>query len=445
MTDRREFAAYLDLTVGVTHYRYGSVAAYRSGNWFTSALAAWPAPAEAFADRYGLLQARPVTVAIADTGDGEPVTLAELSGLRGSSAVLDLVSTVVDDGVLLDHYTGSITDEAGAEILDEQEGVTERTWSKTWTVRDYRLVPGRVELILEDVDLTALDALYPPYTYQVAEWDELLDDDLGRPVPVAVGLARKCRGALIDTNAGAGPWVYALATYTGTVPGVLTVYRSGRIVDPGEYTLGTATGADVGYVVRTVSFSAEPIDFSGRWEVIEADLRGTTSRNAVDEIERLVEAQGITVDAASFAAARAYAISTKMEVDCGYRRQRTTRAILTDLLTIARANLVRTSAGALALVQDRPRAVAATYVETQGDPVALEEIHTERVPATVRLRYGQGKQTPDDLPYELERAVTGGTGEQEWRLPYLSDHTAADRLLCYLEKRREAPKRATAG
>lgn len=197
----------------------------------------------------------------------------------------------------------------------------------------------------------------------------------------------------------------------------------------------TGTGRQI-----ALRFSGEQVGFSGEAYRISADVRGVNSRNVVDEIQRLLEAAGVTVDSTSFASAQSYADSNVMLVDCDYGRsgRRRIRAILEDLLYIARATLYRTSSGSYAIAQDRTATLAATLDETS-DKLAVQSITKRARPTSVALSYRPSARDPNELQHIITRPVTGGTtGEANPRaVRYLRDHEAADRLLCYLALREQ--------
>ena len=285
---------------------------------------------------------------------------------------------------------------------------------------------------LVNIEDTRLTAVYPVETFTVANWPELFTEHVGRAVPVAVGTAIKIPCTLIQTAAGVGPWKFAVTKVIGVADTVLTAYRNGRVVDSGEYTVGTLTSG--GYTVRTLSFAAEQVDFSGNLHEITCDVTANSSSNAVTELNRILVAAGVTVDATTFAAGVTVATSNVMRVDTAYTEQREYSAIIYDLLQVCRASLKRNDVGAYALVQDTAQSVTWTYNESYGDLISVTEYNSAEAPQSFTLAY-----RPDGSRYQylISRYVGGVSGTEHLDAPFVRDHECADRLNDYLAKRRQ--------
>ncbi len=187
-------------------------------------------------------------------------------------------------------------------------------------------------------------------------------------------------------------------------------------------------------------FTREQVDFGGQRYTLEADVRGVRSRNVSDEIKRVIEATGATADAATFTAAQTYATTHRMLVDVPHGRDgsgRRARAVLEDLLFIARGSLHRDGAGAYAIVQDKPVAASTTLDESLGDYLEIRTVARHQPPTSLGIRYKPQGDDPGKMQHTLTRTVTGGSsGDETPRdVPYLRDHEAADRLVCYLALR----------
>lgn len=205
---------------------------------------------------------------------------------------------------------------------------------------------------------------------------------------------------------------------------------------------GTTTVDDIRVVpldLVLLQFAKEQRDFSGSLYAIEADVRGVESRNAADEIQRLLTLAGCTPDASSFSGAQSVAAAASMLVDCDYGRdgQRRIRAIVEDLLFIARGALDRTGTGAYRIVQDVATSSVGQWDEAIGDRLQVESVDYAPRPSSLALSYRPGSKDPAQLQHTITRAVAGGVGapDSPREVRYLRDHAAADRLLCYLALR----------
>jgi hypothetical protein len=298
---------------------------------------------------------------------------------------------------------------------------------------------------LADIEDECLNQVYPQAKFTVDDWPNLFQDHVDKPVPYITGTAIKLPGRYIDDNAGSGPWLYGLcqAPNGGTDLSVLTVYRNGRIVDSSEYTVKTDT-TTAGYNLLYLEFSNEQVDFNNSLYTIEADVKRDVSVNAVDEIKRLLEFAGLTTDSTTFSTASTYYDSNiQTQDDIAFVEKRRIRGIIQDLLVMARSNLYRKADGSIAIEQDIDKAVSKSFDEDAGDPVELQSVEQSGLPQTIALEYRPSLQEPrSELQHELTRTTSGFQGEKRWQIPYLRDHTAADKLVDYLGKRTEYGKTA---
>jgi hypothetical protein len=424
-----EYAAFLSFTIGATPYYWGSVDAYRDGHQYDGVLTAWPTPKDAFPDAFGMLPIQQFDISVASEG---LLSLPLDTDLIGAEVVLSLVTTLRGESLLQDEAGEALTDEAGEFLYDAQDGVIEHAITKTVNIAACRLVPGVLTLTLADIDASALDATYPIHTWTTDDWPELYVDDVGKPVPVSVGYAMRVPAAYLSNNSGAGPWVYG-AGEVGTGSQVLTVYRDGRIIDPAEYYIGTDSAAE--YDTITIGFGLEQADPSGHLYQIEADIFSGHSRNAAKELGRIMVAAGLSMDVPSAAAATAQCASMGAIVDCRYVDPRTFRAISDDLCIVLRGYIFRTASGAMGIAQDVAGEPQYTLNEVEGDLIEVQEIDVPGRPATSELSYKPRPSDPSSLMHTLSRDAGGVTGVTHVDMPYISDHTAADRLACYLALR----------
>jgi uncharacterized protein YoxC len=292
-----------------------------------------------------------------------------------------------------------------------------------------------------DVDRSALEQLFPFETFKVADFPELFIDHVGKRVPQGVGTVVKVPMVWIQKSGGA--WVYAGPKVLAGIPAtLLAVYRGtsegqGSVVSAGEYTSATRT-APSGITVNTINFTREQVDFNGRPYVIEADWLLPGSRTPSDEIARVLGLYGLAVDGASFATAAAADTAGGYFVDALYSDPgRTGNALLEDLLRIARGWLSQTPAGAWSIVQDVAKASSAQFdTSAKNDLCEVTEYGDGDVPKSVTLQYRTRVSGKDgDYTATLSRSSAGATGERQMKAPYLRDHTVADRLLSYWQKR----------
>ncbi len=404
----REFAVYMRFT----GYNYGSTEAYREAVWHEPLMVDLPQPEESLRDEFGIQSGDTLEVTVADTSLRSTL---EGGTLDGASVLIEWVTT--------SHYL----------LGDPVEDV----FTRTYTVKGYTYRSGTVTLRLVNIEDVRLSAVYPALLFNATDWPEIFPEHIGRAVPVAVGTAVKIPCTLIVTASGSGPWKFAVTQVVGAADTVLTVYRNGRVVDSGEYTVSTQAAGGAGYTVRTLSFAAEQVDFSGNLHVIECDVTANASSNAVTELNRVLTAAGVTVDATTFSAGVTYAGTNVMRVDLAYTDQREYSAIIFDLLHVCRASLKRNGVGAYELVQDTAQSVTWSYDEVAGDLIQVTEYESADAPLNYTLAYRPNIADPNKLQYLISRNAGGISGTEHLDAPYIRDHEAADRLLCYLALRRK--------
>jgi hypothetical protein len=238
-----------------------------------------------------------------------------------------------------------------------------------------------------------------------------------------------------------GAYRYIACRVLGATPTVRTVYRKGAVISASEYSVDTTTVSGVTYL--RVTFVAEQRDFSGTLYELTADILGPGSRAASDEIKRILELVGASTDASSFGSAGLYCLLNAMVVDCGYVEPRRAIDILQDLLQVARGQLYKTPAGAYGIFVDRPRDVHLA-LDDQSDEMQIEEIIEPDLVRTLTLEYRPSTSQEEKYTGKLSRTTNGVVGEKVSKNPYIRDHVTADRHLCYLQKRENARREATA-
>jgi hypothetical protein len=193
-------------------------------------------------------------------------------------------------------------------------------------------------------------------------------------------------------------------------------------------------------------FTREQRDPGGGLYTIEADVFGYRSRNVVDEIQRILATAGKAIESSSYGIALTYAATNRMLVDCdhGARGPKKRRAILEDLLFIARGGLRKDGFfGEYAITIDREPLSTKAYDESLGDPIEVQSTTRANLLRSVEIAYRPSSRTPSELAHTVRRDVFGATGIGVLRreVPYLRDHEAADRLLCYLQVRGQKPRK----
>lgn len=233
-------------------------------------------------------------------------------------------------------------------------------------------------------------------------------------------------------------------------------YSDGRRrIDLSNYDTGYSGKVDVDNLqlntthrVLMVRFSSPQVSPQGQRYVIECDVRGVDSRNAANEIQRVLTEAGVSTDAGSFASVAAASATAKMWADIGYGRTgrnggqsqvRTFRAHLSDLLRLARATLYRTVAGAYAIAQDASGVLPAVISTATGGRFGVVKFRRGDRPASVVVKYRPSGPDPSQLQGKKEFAITGGTtGKVETiEMPIIRDHETAERFASYLAKRYE--------
>lgn len=369
----------------------------KDGVWASPLLSTLPEPSESLNDAYGLSKVDNLRISIADT-------------------TLNTSATTLIGETL--HVTQNI-------VTVYADGTTNTdVYTRTYTVKSFVFVPGIVTLNCVDIENATLETLFPVNVYRVEEWPNLLASDVGKVVPEAAGIGVKLLCVLVDPAL----FKYAVARSPSTI---LNVYRGGRLVPSDEYVVSSETVASYSAVI--ITFSQEQKDFSGNYYVLEADCSANSS-NAATELLRVLTEVGVTTNSTSFATAVTVATANYMVADIGYRTQRTASAVINDLLLILRGSLYRGDTG-YEIIQDVEQIFYSTWDEALGDNVEVMGYNGADSPATVEVEYLPNVVTPDTLTHVISKSAGGYTGVKRYKVPYISDHQSADRLLDYLAKR----------
>lgn len=297
---------------------------------------------------------------------------------------------------------------------------------------------GSVTLLLSDIEDDRLNALYPIETYTATEFPGISPLDVGRAKPSVVGVVEKVPMARVSN---ASPWTYVVAKRC--VPAtalsvVLSTYYRGH--QPADARVASGfINAIPPDAYRRAQASAEQRDFNGSEYRIFADITSATF-TAPQIIRQLLTDAGCTVDNATFTACETWAAGEGLLVDCDFGAwgQRTTRAILEDLLYIARAALTRKSDGSYGITYDGPASTFIDYNADAGDAIEILSLSEASQPSKVGIRYRPSPRDPaNTLQFTILRDVPGGTqGEERPReCRYVRRHEVADKTAYYYAQR----------
>lgn len=182
-----EYLAFASFTYSATTYYVGTGTEYRSGNWYDGVVVSAPQLAMTFGDDLSLTRATNVDLEIGDGASGIYRALATNNILAGTQVSISLV--------MRKKWSDGTT--------------TENVYTQQLTVCDVTLQPSKVILHLQDIEEQKLQTLYPPNTWQAADWPELSSDDAGKPICEAVGMALKLPCVLLQSDSSTPRYVYA--------------------------------------------------------------------------------------------------------------------------------------------------------------------------------------------------------------------------------------------
>jgi hypothetical protein len=313
---------------------------------------------------------------------------------------------------------------ASIELTDVRRAVAKRI----------SVTKNKLSLSFVDIDTDALDRVYPSNKYSKEEFTNIYEGHIGRVIPdLSPGTQLKVPGAFINTN-GTTTWTISFGERrTGPTYTINTVYRDGRIVSASEYSVSTAT-ATSGLVVVTVVFAREQRDTSGKQYEFTADITVSGTREPSTEIQRLLAKVGVPTDAASFTTAAAVDVAGGFYIDAAYTTEVQLKVIIEYLLQVARGDLVKTSTGAWAIVQDKARSSVATLRE-QDSLIDVESVEEPMPPRAYELKYRPRFPASNDWQFTATRTGTGTAETMRIQNPYIYDGNVADRLIDYIAKR----------
>jgi hypothetical protein len=411
LTKRREYECFIR---GVaTADRFGTRARYRMGVQHLAAISDFPEPTDAQRHEFGFMQRAGYTVELTARPGDEDGVYSRLYSLPA-----DWRNGQVDVELVTRFYR---EDGTNVELVNARRGVVKSTRRRQHTLA----------LEIEDLDLHALEALYPSKTYTAADWPELHPDHADRAVPQGVGTLTAVPLTYVVKTGGL--WKFSACQVVSATPTVVAVYRSGRLVPSTEYTTATAVAGGITHLL--IQFTREQLDFSGNLYDMRATLSCPGDRTPAAEAQRLLAALGQSTGA-TFTDAANYHSTIGIRGDYGYVRQKKATALLQHILELGRAQLYRTPAGVWEIFVDRPREVRAAFWDRADDVVVNEFVEPE-IDKTIVLEYRPLAADSDETYGRLTRTTTGASGEQLHRNPFIYEHVVADRHLSYLTKREQ--------
>lgn len=402
---------------------------------YCNAASANPGRYRVFNAQYEFLTAGRTTLFVFET-----ITTATVSG---SILLPPSVLAVYRDGRLVDssEYTVELAYPTSGQIGDSDFDNSPATWTATNTGTGTASLTGGRGRVTGDGGTSNYGRLTTSGTTPTTL--------PGSYALATITVATGTRGRLYSSTISGGSCIASAGTHT--VPVLQELTTGYARVNATNYNTGSSATTEVDdlslnttHTLLMLRFVREQVGFDGRPYSITADVRGTVSRNVSDEVSRLLTAAGATPDSTSFGTAQTYATTHGMLVDVDHGRgddreggQRTLRALLDDLLFIARATLSRNSAGHWVITQDKTASTAETLDEDAGDLVEVQRLDQPPKPTSIGIRFAPNPRDPANLTYTITRTVSGGTlpAEQPRDVRYLTDATAADRLACYLALR----------
>lgn len=416
-----EFIRFVRFTVSGTTYAFGTSAEVRDNIKHDeglmleglSVVQQWP-------EEDGIVELNSITATVADP-DGSLKSLIYDATLPGTTCLVEqVIRRTYNDGF-----------------------TKEKSFCHKFTITSATSRALEVSFNMREIGTKMLDKKWPSDTFQESDWPELFKDHVGRTIAEAHGQCEKIRGALVDTNGGAGPWIYAFHVNTGAGETQQTVYRDGVIVDAAEYTWTTIAGG--GKTLTAISFPSpfDPVGFGGNYAEVDIDVIGENTKNPVRIAEHLlVDVLGETVHQSAFDAAAQEMVDQGIEIDYPFGRdgQDTIRSILGYMMFYARAGLKRLADGSWSIFQDRKNDnIRYVLNEDEDDKLEVLELRMPERPTDVGIAYKPNNRKTNEMMHEIRRTVTGGFSgsPSPFEAFHIWQHTVADRIAYYLSKTSE--------
>jgi len=237
-----EYHAFASFTVAATPYYVGTVDELRGGHWYDGVLVTAPQLAMTFGDDLSLTRATNVDLAI---------------GANAGSAYRALAANNILDG----------TQVTVALVMRAAPGVGENVYTQILTIVGVTMQPSQIILHLQDIEEQKLQSLYPPNTWQSADWPELSSDDAGKPICEPVGTALKFPCVPIRGSAIEAAYYYGVCAGTPKIVGIYNLSAASKLfIAAGDITGMLVVGAsflvvgssanDGRYTIAVLSYSA---------------------------------------------------------------------------------------------------------------------------------------------------------------------------------------------
>lgn len=339
---------------------------YLGAEWYEPALVEFANHEIGFPEDYTAMAVGGVTIPISDP-DGVLAGAVADHSVEGAQVVLTVVLTLEN----ADGSTSTITDTVRMHVASAELG--------------RRLV----NLELAALEAAKLEKLFPGRLISTDLFPEALEEGLGKPVPYAYGTAIKCPCFLVETNSGAGPWIYS-AAYGATAPTLETLYANRVIVDSDIYSTQSGWQADA-YDTDTAGWSDDSVG------------TGTATKTGSPEYWELSSGTGSDVGAVS--------LDVSVQSGENYQLQVDVPAGLTDDLTVdADGQTVVISPGNTGTVDFTASGSTVTLsFSTTGasETTGFDAARLILWPDALFVSFDQSPLDFDGAYYQLEADVTG--------------------------------------
>ena len=317
----------------------------------------------------------------------------------------------------------------------------------TGTIQELRMTVAEAELTISATDTETLTELLPRVRlldiYPNADFQNVSDTDI--PAYVVFGEMREV--PLVLCQSATNQYDYGAFRIPATGSLVLNaVYRNGRVVQAGEYSLVESPSGY--YVIR---FTRQQMDPNGTPFRIQATVTATEFVNPANAIKFLLSDStfglGKLVNAASFSTA-ATAYSTLSMAIVGGLTRRESAGDLLSLLLLYGAALDKNTAGEYTILVDSAASHTSASIvlgadDRQWNNVMLPSISVPLTPLASRVKqlnisglFKPGFQGSGAYLLKATRSDTTRKGTvKEIQNPFLGDTTSIDKQCDYLWKR----------
>ena len=337
-------------------------------------------------------------------------------------------------------------------IRRNEDGTNTESWRGIITACDIA-DEAKITVLLKNPD--PLQAMLPKTTLTTGLWSNVPEKDLGKPFPILLGHCERVPCIYVGADITNNYYDYVIGH--GPVESLTKLYRAGVEIAGAEYTFydGSQGSPYAGYAF--VRFVKEQRDFSNSLFEITADVHGlkmggaTAQRNFVRAIQNLLSNStwglGLSVNATSFDTAASVVIDNSagtmasLLCDGDINSQEKAQDILDRLLWCCRGSLSTNLSGQYEINIDTYKATSsATFGSGDGYYDNIVSIKSRRKTATneafksLTLNYrknndkGEFKQTQT-------RPIFSFGEDRIVESPFVRDHTTADKMLCYRQKR----------